>query len=173
MGVDVSLLKEVERINERQIDGFMEKIRSIMWNLRNKKLAVLGLAFKGGTDDVRESPAIKLVRQLLAEGCEIAAFDPAAMTTARRVLPEEGITYADNALDAMNDADALLVLTDWPEFRDIDPQAMKARLSQPIVFDGRNLLDRELMTRRGFTYVSVGRPAVEECEEPVAVRRRA
>ncbi|UWZ86957.1 UDP-glucose dehydrogenase family protein [Occallatibacter riparius] len=173
MGVDVALLREVERINERQIDGFMGKIRSIMWNLRNKKLAVLGLAFKGGTDDVRESPAIKLVRQLLAEGCEIVAFDPAAMTTARRVLPEEGISYVDNALDAMNDADALLVLTDWPEFREIDPQAMKVQLAQPIVFDARNLLDRELMMQRGFTYVSIGRPAVEECEEPVALRRRA
>ena len=173
MGVDVALLREVERINERQIDGFMGKIRSIMWNLRNKKLSVLGLAFKGGTDDVRESPAIKLVRQLLVEGCKIVAFDPAAMTTARRVLPEEGITYVDNALAAMDDADALLVLTDWPEFKQIDPQAMKARLSQPIIFDGRNLLDRELMTRCGFTYVSVGRPAVEECEEPLALRRRA
>jgi UDPglucose 6-dehydrogenase len=162
LGLEMTLLREVEHINERQIDAFLEKIRSVLWNLRNKKLAVLGLAFKKGTDDVRESPAVKLVRRLLAEGCRVTAFDPAAMANARQSLPAEGITYADSAMDAMNGADALLVLTDWPEFRTILPQEMKARLSEPVVFDGRNLFDRELMRRHGIAYFSVGRPAVDE-----------
>jgi UDPglucose 6-dehydrogenase len=167
MGLEMTLLHEVERINERQIEAFLGKIRSVLWNLRNKKLAVLGLAFKGGTDDVRESPAIKLVRRLLAEGTRVAAFDPAGSINARTLLPAQGMTYANGAMEAMDGANALLVLTDWPEFKSIPPQEIKARLSEPIVFDGRNLFDRELMLRHGFTYVSVGRPA-DVCLEPAA-----
>jgi UDPglucose 6-dehydrogenase len=173
LGMDFTLLKEVERINEQQQAHFLRKVRSILWNLRNKKLAVLGLAFKGGTDDIRESPAISLVRSFLAEGCRVVAYDPAAMEKARSILHSTNLSMTDNAYDAMKDADALVVLTEWPEFAQLDLDEVKRLLAHPIVFDGRNLFDRIKMAELGFTYVSVGRPAAEECTEMMAVARRA
>lgn len=159
LGTELTLLREVERINERQREHFLRKVRSTLWNLRGKKLAVLGLAFKGGTDDLRESPAVALVRSLLAEGCNVAAYDPAAMENARQELNSAQLTFAESAYAAMEGADALLVLTDWPEFARLDLDQVKARLAQPIVFDGRNLYRCAEMAERGFTYISVGRPA--------------
>ena len=160
MGIDFSLLNEVEKINVLQKRRFVSKVRSALWNLRGKRLGVLGLAFKGDTDDIRESPAIEIVRMLLAEGCSIVAFDPAAIERTQQVLPaSNSLRYAADAYDASSDADALLILTDWPEFSELDLRRINQSLRYPIIIDGRNLYDPNVMSDHGFTYLSVGRPA--------------
>jgi len=121
---------------------------------------VLGLAFKGGTDDIRESPALAVVRMLLREGCEVRAHDPAAMERARGVLPERGVSYGENPYDAAAGADALLILTDWGEFATLELDRLRALMAYPIVIDGRNLYDPAAMSAAGFIYYSIGRPAV-------------
>jgi UDPglucose 6-dehydrogenase len=162
-GYDFRLLEEVSRINEDQRHRFLRKVRSALWTLRGKRLAVLGLAFKGGTDDIRESPAILIAQALVQEGCQVIAYDPAAMERAREVLGSS-IEYATDAHAAANGADALLILTEWEEFAQLDLDRLAADLKYPIIVDGRNLYNPEVMAARGFTYYSVGRPAavVEE-----------
>lgn len=158
MGVDFSLLTEVEKINAAQKKRFLGKVRSALWTLRGKRLAVLGLAFKGDTDDIRESPAIDLVEMLIGEGCSICAYDPAAMKRTEAEIPTSPqMRYAQDADEAIKDADALLILTDWPEFAKLDLRALHASLRYPIVVDGRNLYDPKVMQENGFTYLSVGR----------------
>jgi UDPglucose 6-dehydrogenase len=159
-GLDFGLLGEIEKINAQQRGRFLSKVRSALWTLRGKRIAALGLAFKGGTDDIRESPAIEMVRMLLAEGCSIAAFDPAAMKRTAEVLPPTPqFQYADNAYDAATGADALVVLTDWQEFASLDLARLRSVLRYPVIIDGRNLFDPEVMAEHGFTYLSIGRPA--------------
>jgi UDPglucose 6-dehydrogenase len=157
-GYEFRLLEEVTRINEEQRARFVRKVKKALWTLRGKKLAVLGLAFKGGTDDIRESPAVALVQILLKEGCEIRVFDPAAMQKAREVLGAQRITYVKTPYDAASGADALVVLTDWPEFARLDLGRLRAALAYPIVVDGRNMFDPKIMAELGFQYFSVGRP---------------
>ncbi len=158
MGVNFSLLHDVEVVNRQQKIRFVSKVRSALWNLRGKRLAVLGLAFKGETDDIRESPALDLVEMLLAEGCSIRAYDPAAMERAKSALPAtDRLQYAEDAYGAAKDADALLVLTDWKEFAELDFARLRQALRYPIVVDGRNLYDPAVMQRMGFTYLSIGR----------------
>jgi UDPglucose 6-dehydrogenase len=160
LGIDFSLLTEVEKINVQQKKRFLNKVRSALWTLRGKKLGVLGLAFKGETDDIRESPAIDLVEMFLGEGCSIAAFDPAAMErTAERLPAGKHLRYVDSAYAAADDADALLILTDWQEFAALDLKRLNTTLRYPIVIDGRNLYDPQAMLDHGITYLSVGRPA--------------
>src|ERR1700753_270264 len=169
MGVDFKLLTEVERINAAQKARFLGKVRSALWTLRGKKLAVLGLAFKGETDDIRESPAIDLVEMLLGEGCCIAAYDPAAMKRAQAELPpSRQMQYAQSVMDAAKGADALLVLTDWQEFCEIDLTELHRVMRYPIVVDGGNLFDPAEMAEHGFTYLSVGRPAATPVREASA-----
>ena len=127
--------------------------------MRGKKLGVLGLAFKGGTDDIRESPAILLVQALLQEGCQIAAYDPAAVERAREVL-KSTVEFVNNAYEAASDADALLILTEWEEFAALDLKRLRDQMKYPIVIDGRNLYDPETMATAGFAYYSVGRQPV-------------
>jgi UDPglucose 6-dehydrogenase len=160
MGVDFTLLSEVEKINVTQKKRFLSKVRAALWTLRGKRLAVLGLAFKGETDDIRESPAIDLVQMLLAEGCAVVAYDPAAMERAKEELPPSAqMQYAASVEDATRGADAMLILTDWAEFGRLDLAALKTNLRYPIVIDGRNMYAPEMMAEHGFTYMSVGRPA--------------
>jgi UDPglucose 6-dehydrogenase len=162
LGLDFNLLSEVEKINNAQKKRFLTKVRSTLWTLRGKKLAVLGLAFKGGTDDIRESPAIELIQMFLEEGCAVAAFDPAAMKRTELAIPAGAkMRYAESIFDAAEGADALLVLTDWAEFAAVDLEQLKAKLRYPIVIDGRNLFDPATMERHGFTYLSMGRPPVQ------------
>jgi UDPglucose 6-dehydrogenase len=133
---------------------------------------VLGLAFKGGTDDIRESPAFDIIHMLLAEGCIIIAHDPAAMERARTELPSSpSMQFADDPYAAAADADALLILSDWPQFGELDLERLQTTLRYPIVIDGRNLYDPQEMLERGFTYLSVGRPAIHPAREKVPVRR--
>jgi len=163
-GYDFRLLDEVMKINEEQRQRFIRKVRSALWTLRGKKLGVLGLAFKGGTDDIRESPAILLIQSLLQEGCEISAYDPAARERAQEVL-NSGVTMTEDAYQAARGADALLILTEWEEFGALDLKRLKAELKYPIIIDGRNLYDPEVMAAGGFTYYSVGRSAASP--EPI------
>jgi UDPglucose 6-dehydrogenase len=166
MGVDFSLLSEVEKININQKKRFLSKVRSALWTLRGKRLAVLGLAFKGDTDDIRESPAIDLVEMLLAEGCTVVAFDPAAMERAKSKLPPSGqMHYARSVEEAAADADALLILTDWQEFARIDLVQLHSVMRYPIIIDGRNLYDLQHMIDSGFTYLSIGRPSATPLRE--------
>jgi UDPglucose 6-dehydrogenase len=160
------LLDEVININEQQRQRFLRKVRSALWNLRGKRLAVLGLAFKGGTDDVRDSPAMSIVQTLLEEGCQICAYDPAAMQRAQEILGSQ-VEFADSAYKAANGADALLILTEWDEFANLDLGRLRGELMYPIVIDGRNLYDTRRMAEEGFTYYSIGRPAVN-AEVPTA-----
>ena len=160
LGLDFSLLTEVEKINENQKKRFLSKVRTALWTLRGKKLGVLGLAFKGETDDIRESPAIDLVEMFIAEGCTVKAFDPAAMErTAERLPAGPKLSYAESAYAAADDADALLILTDWAEFATLDLKLLNTNLRYPIVIDGRNLYDPQVMLDHGLTYISVGRPS--------------
>src|SRR6185369_15366079 len=157
-GYEFRLLDEVMRINEDQRQRFLRKVRTALWTLRGKRLGVLGLAFKGGTDDIRESPAILLVQSLLQEGCQIAAYDPAATARAREVL-NSSTEFVNDPYEAAREADALLILTEWEEFATLDLDRLHKLLKYPIVIDGRNLYDPDMMAARGFTYYSVGRPA--------------
>jgi UDPglucose 6-dehydrogenase len=139
-GVDFQLLQEVRKINEAQKDVFFNKVLSALWTLRGKRLAALGLAFKGDTDDVRESPAMDVIRRLLEAGATVTAYDPAAMERAQAVLPpSEKLRYAGDLYEAAKDADAVLILTDWKEFAAIDLVRLKRAVRFPIVVDGRNL----------------------------------
>lgn len=159
-GYEFRLLDEVMHINEDQRVRFLRKVKKALWTLRGKRIGVLGLAFKGGTDDIRESPAIAVIRMLLKEGCEVQAFDPAAMPRAQEVLGTDHVTYAESAYEAARKADALLILSDWPEFAQLDLDRLREALAYPIVVDGRNLYDSADMADHGFQYYSVGRPEV-------------
>jgi UDPglucose 6-dehydrogenase len=165
-GIDFQLLEEVRRINEKQKDLFFNKVRSALWTLRGKKLAALGLAFKGDTDDIRDSPAIDVIKKLIAAGATVVAYDPAAMERTKQVLPpSESMIYVDSSYKATKDADALLILTDWKEFASLDLVRINQELRFPIVIDGRNLYTPKTMAEHGLTYVSVGRPATYEGQQ--------
>lgn len=159
-GFEFPLLDEIKRINDEQRVRFVGKVRSALRTLKGKRLAVLGLAFKDGTDDVRESPAIKVIEQLLEEKCQITAFDPAAMERARQILGSR-ITYASDAYSAADGADALLILTEWKEFASLDLIRIKRLLRSSIVLDGRNVFSQAEMAEAGLSYFSIGRPALE------------
>jgi UDPglucose 6-dehydrogenase len=166
MGVDFALLKEVEKINEEQKKRFFQKVRSALWTFRGKKIGVLGLAFKGGTDDIRDSPALDIVRQLVHEGSVISAYDPAATERAKEVLPPgPQIRYVDDPYAAAQDADALVILNEWQEFAELDLKRLHYTLRYPIIIDGRNLYDPAKMIEHGFTYLSVGRPVLSQTRD--------
>lgn len=170
LGVDFALLSEVENINVEQKKRFLSKVRSALWTLRGKKIGVLGLSFKGGTDDIRESPAVELVQMLLAEGCSIRAFDPAAMARVEQVLPPTpNLRYMEDAYAVADDVEALLILTDWAEFATLDLKRLNQLMRYPIVIDGRNLYDPGVMLEHGITYFSVGRPTSHHVRELVEV----
>jgi UDPglucose 6-dehydrogenase len=155
IGYDFRLLREVQRINADQMDRFIKKITDTLWVLKEKKLGVLGLAFKQNTDDVRMSPAIELCQRLQKEGATLRVHDPRAMAKARVILKDA--TYVDD-LDAVAEGcDALVVATEWDEFKNLDLDRARQALTHPIMFDGRNLFDRDEMERRGWIYKSVGR----------------
>src|SRR5580692_4213405 len=159
-GVNFQLLDEIRKINETQREIFFNKVLSALWTLRGKRLAALGLAFKGNTDDIRDSPAIEVIKKLLDAGSIITAYDPAAIERAKAVLPpSDKMRYAESLYEAAKDADAVLILTDWKEFGAIDLVRLNQAVRFPIVIDGRNLYKPQQMENHGFTYVSVGRPS--------------
>jgi UDPglucose 6-dehydrogenase len=159
-GVNFQLLQEIRKINETQRNIFFNKVLSALWTLRGKRLTALGLAFKGDTDDIRESPAIEVIKKLLDAGAIVTAYDPASTERAQTLLPpSDKMRYASDLYEASKDADAVLILTDWKEFGAIDLVRLSQVVRFPIVIDGRNLYKPKQMQDQGFTYVSVGRPA--------------
>ena len=155
IGYDFKLLKEVQRINSDQMDRFVKKITDTLWVLREKKIGVLGLAFKQNTDDVRSSPAIDLCQRLLKDGATLRVHDPKAMDKAKALLP--GVTYVEDMNAVAEGCDALVVATEWDEFKKLDLARAKKSLTLPILFDGRNLFDPAEMESLGWIYKSVGR----------------
>jgi len=155
LGYDFRLLKEVQRINAEQMDRFVKKIQDTLWVLKDKTIGVLGLAFKQNTDDVRMSPAIELCHRLQKEGAALRVHDPKAMDKARAVL--QNVTYVEDMNAVAEGCDALVIATEWPEFRNLDLLRARDVLTHPILFDGRNLFDPAEMEKLGFIYKSVGR----------------
>ncbi len=185
-GYDFRLLEDVMEINNKQRERFLRKVQNALWTIKGKRLGVLGLAFKGGTDDVRESPAVAIIASLVQKGASVCVYDPAAGPKTREVLSANRICYAGSIYEAAEGADALLILTDWDEFTRANYSLMRDLLRYPIVIDGRNLLSPEEMRSLGFMYFSMGRPDVrplrvaastDRCEEaepapgPVLLRR--
>jgi UDPglucose 6-dehydrogenase len=156
VGYDFGILTEVMEVNEDQKRRFVSKVREALWTLRGKKLGVLGLAFKGGTDDCRDSPAIDIVKRLRAEGADVVAYDPVAADRAKALLADASISFAQNAYEVCDDAHALLVLTEWPEFAQLDWRRVREMLKLPIVLDGKNLLDPAAVGSAGLHYFGVG-----------------
>jgi UDPglucose 6-dehydrogenase len=161
LGTPFNLLKEVQRINTAQKDRFLKVIRETLWVLREKRIAVWGLTFKPDTDDMRSSVAIELVTSLLREGANVIAYDPKGMQKARGIKAIADAELASSALEAVTDAEALIIATEWNEFANVDLAVVKEKMRTPIVFDGRNLLDPETMRRLGFHYHSIGRANVK------------
>ncbi len=153
----LDILSAVEQANQRQKRVLFEKLERHLGSLSGKVIAVWGLAFKAETDDVRESPALVLVEELLRAGAKVQAHDPAAMETARQQLGSR-VTYAGNGFDALGGADALAIATEWLEYRNPDFARIKQLLKRPLIVDARNLYDPQKLGRLGFTYDSIGRP---------------
>jgi UDPglucose 6-dehydrogenase len=172
-GCSFALLKEVEKINLQRIEHFAEKVRKELWTVRGKKIALWGLAFKPNTDDVRFAPSIPLVKLLLDEGAVISAYDPEAMDKARAVLPQ--LRYCADPYEAAQEAEAVLLVTEWDEFARVDWERLRGVMARPLMVDGRNLFQPSEAARYGFHYISVGRPAAvyadpEVSEAPLATK---
>jgi len=160
LGVDMNLLKETDRINASRTRTFVEKIRHALWILKDKKIAVLGLAFKPETDDIREAPAIKIIRELVAEGASVRLYDPQAQANMREVFPEEKfpqVSYCKTPSEAASGANALLICTEWKEFLDLDLAKVRDLMANLIIIDGRNIYAPEAVRALGFEYYSIGR----------------
>lgn len=162
-GCNFSLLREVERINQQRIPDFIEKVRKELWSIRGKKIAVWGLAFKPNTDDVRFAPSIALVQTLIEEGAVISAYDPEASEKAKELLPT--IAYCKDPYEAAQSADAILIVTEWDEFRTIDWSRLASVVERRLIIDGRNVFETSDVTAHGFQYVSIGRlPGMPDAE---------
>ncbi len=160
LGVEMPILKAVAHVNQEQRELFVKQIAKSLWNLNNKTIGVLGLAFKPNTDDLREAPAIDIIRMLQQEGAQVRVFDPKAMPHADGVF--QGVTFCKDVYDAACGADCLAIVTEWDEFKGLDFNRIKKLMRQPFVADGRNLYDPAALRRLGFRYVGVGRgPMVE------------
>jgi len=165
LGTPFTLLKEVQKINERQLDRFLDGIREALWVLKDKQLTVWGLSFKPNTDDVRSSVAVALVERLLAEGANVVVYDPKAMDKAKELPFADKITFASSAMEAAAGAEALIIATEWPEFAVIDLAELRDTMRTPLIFDGRNLIDPVAAASFGFQYHGIGRGIVQERTE--------
>jgi len=155
VGYDFGLLKQVQKINAEQMERFVKKISDTLWVLKDKRIGVLGLAFKQNTDDVRLSPAIDLCHRLQKEGAILRVHDPKAMDKAKAILTN--VTYVEDMNDVAEGCDALVIATEWDEFKKLDLERARKAMTHPIMFDGRNLFDPAEMERLGFIYKSIGR----------------
>ncbi|MCR6094968.1 UDP-glucose/GDP-mannose dehydrogenase family protein [Salipaludibacillus agaradhaerens] len=154
------LLESVIRVNNQQHSSLTTKAKTVMGSLKGKKVALLGLAFKPNTDDMRESPAIAVSSELLLAGADVTAYDPIAMDNAKKVIPE-GVTYVDSTEEALAGADAVFIITDWPEFKELDLSVFKEKMATPLLFDGRNCYDLNTVASANINYYSIGRSPVE------------
>jgi len=159
LGVEMTLLRDVDAINDDRIRIFMEKIRRALWILKGKTVGILGLAFKPETDDIREAPSIKVIRELLKQGAILRLYDPKAASNMKELFPEDGqaVSYVASPYQAAQDAHILLVLTEWEEFRTLDLARVKTLMANPILIDGRNVFDPAAVRALGFEYASIGR----------------
>jgi UDPglucose 6-dehydrogenase len=161
IGEPFHLLREVQRINQRQRERFVKRLRETLWVLKEKRIAVWGLTFKPDTDDVRSSVAVDLVNDLIREGAHVTAYDPKGNERVRELKLCPGVQLANSALEAVEEAETLILATEWPDFADVDLTEVHRRMHTPIVFDGRNLFDPKTMRDLGFQYYGVGRPPVQ------------
>ena len=158
-GVDFSLLEEVDKINQRRAVQFVEKVKSVLWSLKDKTLAVWGLSFKPNTDDIREAPSLILVPMLLKEGARLKLYDPKAMENFKKLYPPgKDLDYAPDMYSAVEGASALLIFTEWEEFQRADLNRVKELMELPIIIDGRNIYDPDVVRGLGFEYYGVGVP---------------
>jgi UDPglucose 6-dehydrogenase len=158
MGVNMNLLKEAERVNHERTAIFVDKVKRALWILKDKRIAVLGLAFKPETDDIREASSIKIIRELIKEGSALRLYDPKAMDNMKEVFPASSqVVYCEDPFQAALDANALLVITEWAEFRTLDLARIKDIMANPIIVDGRNMFEPGSVRKLGFEYYSVGR----------------
>lgn len=155
VGVDFDILKAAERVNKDRIDRFLGKVKKALWVVKGKRIAVLGLAFKANTDDIRFSPAIEVIRRLLEEGAQVHATDPEALEKAKKLLPN--VTFHEDPYDTLQDAHAALVCTEWSSFKNLDWERAGKRMARKLVVDGRNLYSPKKMADLGFEYFSFGR----------------
>jgi UDPglucose 6-dehydrogenase len=154
-GYDFELLKSVQKINDGQRELIIKKVKHALWNLDSKTIGVLGLSYKPNTDDMREAPSIEMIRKLQQEGARIKAYDPQAMENARAILSD--VQYCESPYEVAEDSDALVIITEWDEFRNLDLSKVKKLLRQQVIIDGRNIFDPYEMNKLGFIYQGVGR----------------
>ncbi len=157
-GYDFKLLKAVQEINNIQRKNFVKKIEKSLWVAKNKTIGILGLAFKPNTDDMRLAPSIDIISQLQKEGAKIKAYDPEAAQKAKEILND--VVYCNDPYDAAKDSDALVIVTEWKEFRELDLNKIKTLMRHPLIIDGRNIYSPDAMKKEGFTYISIGRKDV-------------
>jgi len=155
LGYNFELLKAVRKVNEEQRDFFLHKIKSALWIIKEKTIAILGLSFKPDTDDMRNAPSTYIIEALRKEGATIRAYDPRAMKKAKGIL--KGVTFCNDPYEACRNADCLLLITEWDEFRKLDFRKVKKMLNRPLVIDGRNMLEPEPLNKMGFVYICIGR----------------
>ncbi|MDP8248353.1 MAG: UDP-glucose/GDP-mannose dehydrogenase family protein [Candidatus Tritonobacter lacicola] len=155
LGHDFHILKEVERINREQRERFIKKIEDTLWVVKDKQIGILGLAFKPNTDDMRSAPSIDIINHLQAEGASIRAYDPEAMKVAEKLL--EDVMFCKDPYEVADGSDALVICTEWDEFKNIDLERIRKLLTHPIIIDGRNIFVPGDMDRNGFLYKSIGR----------------
>jgi UDPglucose 6-dehydrogenase len=156
VGVDFEMLKAAERVNKQRIDRYFEKIRKALWVVKGKRVAMLGLAFKADTDDIRFAPALEVMRRLLEEGAELQASDPEAIARTRTMFPR--VAYFEDRYEALKGVDAALVCTEWQIFLKLDWEQAGKVMARRLVIDGRNLYAPSKMQQLGFEYYSFGRP---------------
>jgi UDPglucose 6-dehydrogenase len=158
LGYDFALLREIAKLNRQAVLAAFEKVKEALWNLEDKRVALLGLAFKPGTDDVRFSPGLELASMLLEEGTEVAGYDPEAAANSKAEVPE--LLISSSPYDAVSGAHCAVICTEWDEIRSLDWATVSELMTYPIVVDGRNVADPDLMAELGFSYLPMGRPAV-------------
>ncbi|MFN2545346.1 MAG: UDP-glucose/GDP-mannose dehydrogenase family protein [Actinomycetota bacterium] len=158
LGVDFEILDAVDAVNRSRIDGFLEKIRSVIWNFEDKKVAIWGLAFKPDTDDLRNAPAVRVAEELMAAGARVSVHDPVAMSAAKSMIPDA--SFEHSPLDAAREADCVVICTEWQEYATTDLTRLREVMTNPVVVDGRNIFRPADMQDAGFVYASVGRPTV-------------
>ena len=159
-----SILPAVEKINEEQRQLAIDKLKSVYPDLKGKKIAIWGLAFKPRTDDIREAPSLIVIEHLLESGAEVVAFDPVAQKNTEKIFP--GISFGHDPYSILSGCDALIVVTEWNEFRDLDFERVKLLMKSPVIIDCRNIYEKEDMRKQGFTYIDFGRKELKTVDNP-------
>ncbi len=162
VGIEFPLLQAVHDVNNKQKQSLLPKIEALVGNLQGKTIAVLGLSFKPKTDDIRDAPSVTIIKQLQEQGAQIKAYDPIAINAMKKYFP--AIEYAESAYDAAKNADCVVIVTEWDEFRYLDLSKIKETMKSPVIVDGRNIYDSQEVRRLGFKYVGVGRAGSEEMQ---------